>query len=241
MAPAYTKYLVPTIECLARLYNGEPVQVIKLRACLAGKGYTEFTGVYRGLNLGIRLGLIREVPISRKRSHYEPTPVGLVKGGVLAAVSEVFGFVDDAALDFMNQLAEYLLYSILIELPTLITAGIMNPRKRGLTITCCDTYNRCFTDTIIPSREEVYYSMLIIKLLTGVPIIGLRPGDYGGVYYFAKLKMLRQLQKWELANTPRGGVNPLVIRVIRSIARLRLSDKYNIGQGELKQVQQWLR
>jgi len=108
MTPAYTKYLTPTMECLARLYNGEPVQVIRLRACLAGKGYTEFTGAYRGLNLGIKLGLIREVPISRKRSHYEPTPIGLVKGGVLDAVSEAYGPIDDTALKLADKLTEYL-------------------------------------------------------------------------------------------------------------------------------------
>jgi hypothetical protein len=234
MPPAYARYLTPTIECLARLYSGVPVQVRRLKACLAGKGYSEFTGVYKGLNLGVKLGLVKEIPISRKLSRYEPTPIGLVKGGVLDAVSEVFGFVDDVVLELMNQLTEYLLYSILIELPTLITASIINPRRRGLTVTCCDSYNRCFEEAIIPSREEVYYSMLTIKLLTGIPINGLRPGDYSGVYYFAKLKMLRQLQKWELANVPRGGVNPLITRVIRSIARLRLSDRYNIAQGELK-------
>jgi hypothetical protein len=110
----YTRYLVPTMECLARLYGGEPVPVTRLRACLAGKGYTEFTGAYKGLNLGIKLGLVREVPISRKQSRYEPTPVGLVKGGVLDAVSEVFGLVDDVVLGFADRLTEYLLYSILI-------------------------------------------------------------------------------------------------------------------------------
>ena len=197
----FTKYLVPTMECLARLYMGEPVWISRLRACLAGKGYTEFTGAYKGINLGIKLGLVREVPISRKQSRYEPTPVGLVKGGVLDAVSEVFGFIDDVALELADRLTEYLLYSILIELPTLIIAG--NQRKRGLTITCCDSYNKCFTEAIVPNREEVYYSMLIIKFLTGTPVFGLRPSDYGGVYYFAKLKMLRQLQRWV-------GVNPLI-------------------------------
>ena len=232
MTPAYTKYLTPTMECLARLYNGEPVQVIRLRACLAGKGYTEFTGAYRGLNLGIKLGLIREVPISRKRSHYEPTPIGLVKGGVLDAVSEAYGPIDDTALKLTDKLTEYLFYSILIELPTLITASIMNPRKRGLTITCCDTYNRCFTDTIIPTREEAYYSMLTIKLLAGIPINGLRPGDYSGAYYFAKLKILRQLQKWKLANTPRGNVNPIITRVIRL---LPVAQQYAHNEQELNE------
>ena len=209
----YTRYLVPTMECLARLYGGEPVWISRLRACLAGKGYTEFTGAYKGLNLGIKLGLVREVPISRKQSRYEPTPVGLVKGGVLDAVSEVFGLVDGVVLGFADRLTEYLLYSILVELPTLITTG--NPRKRGLTITCCDSYNRCFTESIIPKHEEVYYSMLTLKFLTGIQVSGLRPRDYGGVYYFAKLKMLRQLQKWKLA--PGVGVNPLITKVIMLI------------------------
>jgi hypothetical protein len=238
MAPVHTKYLIPTMECLARLYRGEPVWVSRLRACLAGKGYTEFTGVYRGLALGIKLGLVREVAISRKQSRYEPTPIGLVKGGILDAASEVFGFVDDVVLEFMNQLAEYLFYYLKLELPVLIVNSILNPRRRGLKVTCCDSYGRCFEEAVIPSREDVYYTMLTIKFLAGIPVRGLRPSDYGEVYYFAKLKMMNHLRRWELASPPRVYVNPAVAKIVWAIARLRLSDRFNIDQGELKQVQQ---
>jgi hypothetical protein len=234
MTPVFTKYLIPTMECLARLYGGEPVWVSRLRACLAGKGYTEFTGVYKGLNLGIRLGLVREVPIGRKQSRYEPTPVGVIKGAVLDAVSTALGIVDDTLLDFMEPLTEYLLYSILLELPGLITASIINPRRRGLTMVCCDSYNRCFEESILPSRLDVYFDMIALKSLMGWPVRGLKPTDYGELYYYVKTRIMDSLKRGVFFRTPNAVVNPLVIKAIKEKARLRLSGNYNITQEELK-------
>jgi len=227
MARVVSKYLIPVMECLARLYNGvEPVGIRSLQPCMNSRGVRDVNYTYRGLEAGVRLGLVKEVLHGKSVRRYMPTLDGVVKGAVLSAVSDVLGVVGNDALEFMYPLTLIIYSNILIELPGLIAASLISPqRSRGLTVTCCDSFQRCFTETIIPSREDIYFGLITVKAVARVPVRGLRPTDYGELYYYVKAKATFYLQRGLRATQPGRPPSTLITTLIKALAQLRLSQR----------------
>jgi hypothetical protein len=226
MPKVITKYLTPVMECLARLYNGiEPVGIRSLQLCMNSRGVRDVNYTYRGLEAGVKLGLVKEVLYGKSVRRYMPTLDGVIKGAVLGAVSDVLGVVGDDALEYMYPLVLFLYSSLIVELPGLVASSVAKPRRRSTTVTCCDDYGKCVNHVVIPSREGVYFGMITLKALAGVPVRGLRPTDYGELYYFAKSKTMDYLQQGLTATIPNTPANQLASRFIRAIAQVRLAQR----------------
>jgi hypothetical protein len=226
MPQVVSKYLIPVMECLARLYNGvEPVGIRSLQLCMNSRGVRDVNYTYRGLEAGVRLGLVKEVLHGKSVRRFMPTLDGVVKGAVLGAVFDVLGVVGNDALEYMYPLVLFLYSSLVVELPGLVASSVVKPRRRSNTVRCCDDYGRCVNHVVVPSREGVYFGMIILKALAGIPVRGLKPTDYGELYYFTKSKVINYLQQGLAGIPPNTPASQLTSMFIRAIARVRLAQR----------------
>jgi len=181
MPQAFSKYVPSVVRCVARNYDGDPVPVTRIRSCLGASGMGGEGEVYYGLKYGIELGYIEVVPYGRL-VRYKPTLIGVVKGALMDAVMEALGIMNERVIDAAERLGEILYSNLLLDIPILISQGGLS----RIECACCTEDGKCFGFKRTEDRDKVYLGMIALKVLAGVEVRGVRPGDYWQLYRFVR-------------------------------------------------------
>jgi len=189
MPKVFSKYVPSVVGCMARNYNGDPVPVAKIRSCLGASGMGEGE-VYSGLKYGIELGYIEAVPYGRL-TRYKPTLTGVVKSAIMDAVMEALGIMDGRVIDATERMSIILYSNLLLDIPILIS-------QRGsgrVECACCTEDGDCFGFKRVEGRERVYLGMIVLKVLAGVEVRGVKPRDYWLLFSFVRDETLFYLRR----------------------------------------------
>jgi hypothetical protein len=190
MPKVFSKYVPSVVECLARNYDGDPVPVTRVRSCLGASGMGGEGEVYYGLKYGVKLDYVEEVPYGRL-VRYRPTIIGVVKGAIMDAVMATLGIMDEKVIDATERMGIILYSNLLLDIPILITQR----GDRSVECACCTEDGKCFGYKRTEGRDRVYLGMITLKVLAGVEVRGIRPGDYWPLFRFVRDEALFYLRR----------------------------------------------
>jgi hypothetical protein len=235
MPKVFSKYVPSVVRCMARNYDGDPVPVTKIRSCLGASGMGEGE-VYSGLKYGIELGYIEAVPYGRL-TRYRPTLVGVVKGAIMDAVMEALGIMDGRVIEATERLGVILYSNLLLDIPILIT-------QRGsgrVECACCTEDGKCFGFKRVEGRDRVYLGMITLKVLAGVEVRGVKPGDYWQLFSFVRDEALFHLMHGFRGYDPEAVVRaaPFITLFLFRFDRELFVPKSRVKQFAMRLLRQW--
>jgi hypothetical protein len=190
MPKVFSKYVPSVVECLARNYDGDPVPVTRVRSCLGASGMGGEGEVYYGLKYGIELGYVEVVPYGRL-VRYKPTLIGVVKSAMMDAIMTALGIMDEKVIDATERMGIILYSNLLLDIPILITQR----GDRRVECACCTEDGKCFGYKRTEGKDRVYLGMITLKVLAGVEVRGIRPGDYWPLFRFVRDEALFYLRR----------------------------------------------
>jgi hypothetical protein len=190
MPKVFSKYVPSVVECLARNYDGDPVPVTRVRSCLGASKMGGEGEVYYGLKYGIELGYVEVVPYGRL-VRYKPTLIGVVKSAMMDAIMTALGIMDEKVIDATERMGIILYSNLLLDIPILITQR----GDRRVECACCTEDGKCFGYKRTEGKDRVYLGMITLKVLAGVEVRGIRPGDYWPLFRFVRDEALFYLRR----------------------------------------------
>ena len=234
MGMAFSKYTPHVVACLASNYiDYNPIPLIKVRSCFIAHGWGGVSEVYSGLKYGIELGYIEAVPYGRL-TRYKPTLIGTVKGAIMDAVMEALGIMDGRVIDATERVSIILYSNLLLDIPILIS-------QRGsgrVECACCTEDGDCFGFKRVEGRDRVYLGMIVLKVLAGVEVRGVKPRDYWQLFSFVRDEALFHLMH---------GFDPEAVTMVIPFITLFLSrldrdlfvPKSKVKQFAMRLLRQW--
>jgi hypothetical protein len=236
MPQGFSKYVPPVVGCLARNYDGDPVPVTKVRSCLGASKMGGEGEVYYGLKYGIKLGYVEEVPYGRL-VRYRPTLIGVVKGAVMDAVMAVLGIMNEKVIDATERMGVILYSNLLLDIPILISQR----GDRRVECACCTEDGKCFGYKRIEGRDKVYLGMIALKVLAGVEVRGVKPGDYWPLFKYVRDEALFYLMHGFKGHDPdvMARAIPLMTLFLLRLDRDWFAPKSKVGLYAMRLHRQW--
>jgi hypothetical protein len=193
MPQAFSKYVPHVVECMASSYvDYNPIPLIRVRSCFIAHGWGGVSEVYSGLKYAVKLGYIEEVPYGRL-VRYRPTLIGVVKAAIMDAAMTALGVMDERVIGITERLGIILYSNLLADLPDAIL--VAQHGTRGIECVCCVEDGGCFEYKRIEGKDRIYLGMIVLKVLAGVEVRGVRPRDYWPLFRFVRDEALFYLMR----------------------------------------------